>query len=123
MTHENVGGGFDKAMGPDGGPTTTTLEDNQVWHDGQIIGIVVAETYEAAREAANKSKVSYEEDTPSATFESPGVTTEPHKTEKGPDPKKGNAESAYTKRTRQDRCPVLHTGSTPQSDRALYRHL
>jgi xanthine dehydrogenase YagR molybdenum-binding subunit len=95
VTHENVGGGFDKAMGPDGGPTTTTLEDNQVWHDGQIIGIVVAESYEAAREAANKSKVTYDEDTPSATFDSPGVTSEPHKAGKGPDPKKGDADGAY----------------------------
>jgi xanthine dehydrogenase YagR molybdenum-binding subunit len=95
VTHENVGGGFDKAIGPDGGPTTTTLEDNQIWHDGQIIGIVVAESYEAAREAANKSKVTYDEDTPSATFDSPGVTSEPHKAEKGPDPKKGDAEGAY----------------------------
>jgi xanthine dehydrogenase YagR molybdenum-binding subunit len=95
MTHENVDGGFDKPMGPDGGPTTTTLEDNQVWHDGQIVGIVVAESYEAAREAANKSKVIYDEDMPSATFDSPGVITEPHKAEKGPDPKKGDAEVAY----------------------------
>ncbi len=95
VTYENVGGGFDPAKGPDGGPTTTTLESNQIWHDGQIIGIVVAETYEAAREAAHKSKVSYEEETPSASFDSPGVTTEPHKTERGPDPSKGDAEQAY----------------------------
>jgi xanthine dehydrogenase YagR molybdenum-binding subunit len=97
VTYENVGGGFDKAHGPDGGPTTTTLEDNKIWHDGQIIGIVVAETYEAAREAANKSKVTYNEEIPSATFDSPGVSTEPHKPEGGPDPKKGDAEGAYAK--------------------------
>jgi xanthine dehydrogenase YagR molybdenum-binding subunit len=96
VTYENVGAGFDKAMGPDGGPTTTTLESNQIWHDGQIIGIVVAETYEAAREAANRSKVNYDEDAPSATFDSPGVTSEPHRAEKSPDPKKGDAEAAYS---------------------------
>jgi xanthine dehydrogenase YagR molybdenum-binding subunit len=95
VTYENVGGGFDKAMGPDGGPTTTTLEDNRIWHDGQIIGIVVAETYEAAREAANRSKVIYDQKEPSATFDSPGVSIEPHKAERGPDPKKGDAEGAY----------------------------
>jgi len=97
VTYENVGAGFDKAQGPDGGPTTTTLEDNKIWHAGQIIGIVVAETYEAAREAANKSKVTYNEEAPSATFDSSGVSSEPHKPGRGPDPKKGDAEGAYAK--------------------------
>ena len=95
VTYENVGGGFSKAMGPDGEATTTTLEDSQIWHEGQMIGIVVAETYEAAREAAHKAKVSYREESPSATFDSQGVSIEAHKTEKGPDPKKGDAEAAY----------------------------
>jgi xanthine dehydrogenase YagR molybdenum-binding subunit len=95
VTYENVGSGFEKAQGPDGGPTTTTLEDNKIWHEGQIIGIVVAETYEAAREAANKSKVTYNEESPSATFDSPGALAEPHKPEHGPDPKKGDAEGAF----------------------------
>jgi xanthine dehydrogenase YagR molybdenum-binding subunit len=97
VTYENVGGGFDQAKGPDGGPTTTTLEDNRIWHEGQIIGIVVAESYEAAREAAHRAKVSYAEETPSATFDSPGASMEPHKIERGPDPKKGDAEDAYAK--------------------------
>ena len=55
VTHENVGSGFKPAKGPDGEPTTTTLESDRVWHDGQLIGLVVAESLEAAREAANKS--------------------------------------------------------------------
>jgi xanthine dehydrogenase YagR molybdenum-binding subunit len=97
VTYENVGSGFDKAQGPDGGPTTTTLEDNTIWHEGQIIGIVVADTYEAAREAANKSKVVYNEVAPSATFDSPGVSSEARKPGRGPDPKKGDAEGAYAK--------------------------
>jgi xanthine dehydrogenase YagR molybdenum-binding subunit len=97
VTYENVGVGFDKAQGPDGNPTTTTLEDNKIWHEGQIIGIVVAETYEAAREAAHKSKVTYNEEAPSATFDSPGATTEPHKPQRGPDPTKGDADGAFAK--------------------------
>lgn len=97
VTYENVGVGFDKAQGPDGNPTTTTLEDNKIWHEGQIIGIVVAETYEAAREAAHKSKVTYNEEAPSATFDSPGAMTEPHKPQRGPDPKKGDADGAFAK--------------------------
>ena len=59
VTYENIGTGFKPAKGPDGGPTTTTLESDRVWHDGQFIGLVVAETLEAAREAADKVTISY----------------------------------------------------------------
>jgi xanthine dehydrogenase YagR molybdenum-binding subunit len=97
VTYENVGSGFDKPQGPDGGATTTTLEDNHIWHAGQIIGIVVAETYEAAREAANRAKVRYDEETPSATFDSPGISSAAHKPGPSPDPEKGDAETAYAK--------------------------
>jgi xanthine dehydrogenase YagR molybdenum-binding subunit len=95
VTHENIGGGFKPAKGPDGEATTTTLESDRIWHDGQFIGLVVAESLEAAREAANKVKVSYASETPSATFDSPGTETQPHKPERGEDPKKGDAESAF----------------------------
>ena len=95
LTHENVGSGFDAPMGPDGKATTTTLESDQVWHAGQIIGIVLAETYEAARESAHKVAVTYAEETPSATFDSPGLVLQAHKPEKGPDPKKGDAAGAF----------------------------
>ena len=77
LTHETVG---DQAKPPKpaaGGPgSTTTLETDQVWHDGQIIGVVVADTYEAAREAAFRVRVHYEAEHPSASFDSPGVTEE-----------------------------------------------
>jgi xanthine dehydrogenase YagR molybdenum-binding subunit len=95
VTHENVGSGFKPAKGPDGGPTTTTLESDRVWHDGQLIGLVVAESLEAAREGANKVKISYASETPAATFDSPGVETEPHKPQRGEDPKKGDAAAAF----------------------------
>src|SRR5262249_4557756 len=42
-------------------------------HDGQIIAMVVADTYEAAREAAYLIKADYESRPPSATFGSRGV--------------------------------------------------
>jgi xanthine dehydrogenase YagR molybdenum-binding subunit len=95
LTHENIGSGFKVAQGPDGGPTTETLESNRIWHDGQIIAIVIADTYEAAREAANKVEVTYAQEPPSATFDSPGTATQEHKPQRGPDPKKGDAASAY----------------------------
>src|SRR3569833_435695 len=95
LTHENIGKDFKKATGPDAGPTTETLESNRIWHDGQIIAIVLADTYEAAREAANRVQVTYQEETPSATFDSPGVQVAQAKPQKGSDPKKGSAAEAY----------------------------
>jgi xanthine dehydrogenase YagR molybdenum-binding subunit len=96
LTYENVGNLAKPAPGPDGNPSTSSLENAKIWHAGQIIAIVVAETYEAAREAAHKVDVTYVAETPGATFGSPGVETEPHKPEKGPDPKKGDAAGAFT---------------------------
>jgi xanthine dehydrogenase YagR molybdenum-binding subunit len=97
LTHENIDGEY-KAPPPFGGKDgqTTTLESDQVWHDGQIVAVVLAESYEAAREAANKVEVRYAVEKPSATFDSPGTTTEPHKSMMGgEDPKKGDAAGAF----------------------------
>jgi len=95
LTHQNIGNGFKKATGPDGGATTEILESNRIWHDGQIVAIVLADTFEAAREAANKVQVTYQEETPSATFDSPGVQVAEAKPQKDSDPKKGSAAQAY----------------------------
>jgi xanthine dehydrogenase YagR molybdenum-binding subunit len=95
LTHENIGAEAKPAPGPDGKPSTTSLESDRIWHDGQIIAIVIADTYEAAREAASHVKVDYVPETPSATFDSPGVETEPRAPQKGPDPTKGDAAAAF----------------------------
>ena len=95
LTFQNVGEQVKPAPGPDGKPSTTALESDRIWHDGQIIAVVVADTYEAAREAAHKVEVSYIPETPSATFDSPGIQIEPHKPERGPDPVKGDAAAAF----------------------------
>ena len=76
LTHENVGGEADPPQPHGAGGETTTMQDARIWHGGQIIGVVVAETYEAAREAAQAVQVRYEEAPASATFDSPGVTEE-----------------------------------------------
>jgi xanthine dehydrogenase YagR molybdenum-binding subunit len=97
LTHENLNGEYEPPS-PFGGHDgqTGTLDSDQVWHDGQIIAVVLAESYEAAREAANKVDVSYAAETPSATFDSPGTTTEPRKSQMGAgDPKKGDASAAF----------------------------
>jgi xanthine dehydrogenase YagR molybdenum-binding subunit len=95
LTHENVRDQTKPAVGPDGGPTTTTLESDRIWHAGQIIAIVLADTYEAAREAAHKVEVVYIPEPASASFDSLGTETEPHKPQKGPDPNKGDAAAAF----------------------------
>jgi xanthine dehydrogenase YagR molybdenum-binding subunit len=96
LTHETVGGEVKSPQGPDGKPTTTTLESDRVWHGGQIVGIVVAETYEAAREAGHKVVVRYDEETPSGSFDSPGASPQPKPANpEQPEPAKGDAEAAF----------------------------
>jgi xanthine dehydrogenase YagR molybdenum-binding subunit len=99
LTHENMTGSFRTQPNPGGasGNATTTLESDHIWHDGQIIAVVVAETAEAAREAADKVHVDYQSDSPAASFDSPGAheqglaaVEEDHS-----DPHTGEAESAY----------------------------
>ena len=96
LTHENVGDQVKPPMGPDQKPTTTTLESDRVWHDGQIVAVVTAETYEAAREAAGKVEIDYAEEAPSASFDSAGVTEEKRQPQAGEkDPAIGDAPGAF----------------------------
>src|SRR5438105_5633468 len=46
LTHENLKGEFKTPPNPGGvsGSATTTLESGRIWHDGQIIAVVVAES-------------------------------------------------------------------------------
>lgn len=74
LNYENVAGQA-KPPPPVGGrgASTTTMESDRIWYRGQIIAVVVAETFQAAREAAQRVTVDYEEQAPSATFDSPGA--------------------------------------------------
>lgn len=77
VTHENAPKLKESKLFSDGGYAGTTiqpLKSAEISHDGEIIAVVIAETYEAAREAANRVKVSYTAVAPSATFDSPGTT-------------------------------------------------
>jgi len=97
LTHLNVGTEAKSPDAPGGkGETTTTLETDRIWHDGQIIAVVVAETFEAAREAAHRIGVAYQADTPSASFDSPGVKIEPASAveKRHQDPQIGDVEAA-----------------------------
>ncbi|HEY7243112.1 MAG TPA: xanthine dehydrogenase family protein molybdopterin-binding subunit [Xanthobacteraceae bacterium] len=78
FTYRNTGDLNDVQFGAGGGGATTSVQTMgpEIFHDGQIIGMAVAETYEAAQEAASLVKVHYEAEQPSATFGSPGVSEE-----------------------------------------------
>jgi xanthine dehydrogenase YagR molybdenum-binding subunit len=79
LTHENASQIKGSKFFNQGGTAATTivpLSSPKVWHDGQIIAMVLAESYEAAREAAFKVEADYAEEQPTATFGSPGAETE-----------------------------------------------
>jgi xanthine dehydrogenase YagR molybdenum-binding subunit len=79
------------------GSSMAPLADDQVRYAGQTVAMVLADSFEAAREAAYLVKVDYAEQTPSATFDSPGVTVKPAHPPGGEteDPKVGDAQGAY----------------------------
>jgi xanthine dehydrogenase YagR molybdenum-binding subunit len=95
LTHENAGAEAEKPKPMSGGETTPTLESDRVAHDGQIIGIVVADSFEAAREAAHTVRVDYEVEQPSAGFGSPGAEEEVRKAGEHKDYRIGDAEAAF----------------------------
>ena len=77
LTHENTA--INEVKFSTGGGGATTSWQNlgpEIGHDGQIVAVVLADTFEAAREGAYRTKISYAEEQASATFDSPGVTME-----------------------------------------------
>lgn len=80
MTYETMKGTVRKpilmAAGGYASTTILPLDGPEVWHDGQIVALVIADSYEAAREAAYKVRVRYEEQRPAGSFGWPGTTTE-----------------------------------------------
>jgi xanthine dehydrogenase YagR molybdenum-binding subunit len=78
FTHENTSDLKTVKFSSGGGGATTSIQDfgPKIQHDGQIVAMVVAETFEAAREAAYRMRVTYQEEKASASFDSPGATEE-----------------------------------------------
>ncbi len=77
FTHENTQELKHIDYSPGVGPSTSIQEMGpDIAQDGQIIGMVVADTFEAAREAAYRAKFTYSEESPSASFGSPGAKKE-----------------------------------------------
>lgn len=62
-----------------GGNATTSimpLQSAEVRHDGETVAVVLAESFEAARDASNRLKVRYEERNPTGTFGDRGLVAE-----------------------------------------------
>lgn len=100
LTHRNMHGAVGESeFAAKGGHLSTTirpLESEQVFHDGQIIAMVLADSYEAAREAAYRIEVRYEEQRPSAGFDAPGAEAKPIPDGQGfENAKVGDADAAY----------------------------
>lgn len=76
MTHENRPALADIKTFAGGGLSITDLAPlagPEIHHDGQPIALVVADTIEAAREAAHRMIVKYSEESPTATFGDEGA--------------------------------------------------
>ncbi|WP_119299798.1 xanthine dehydrogenase family protein molybdopterin-binding subunit [Dongia deserti] len=80
LTYETMRGAVKKptffAGGGYAGTTIRPLDGPEIFHDGQIVAVVLADSYESAREAAYKVKVTCQAEQPAATFGSAGATTE-----------------------------------------------
>ena len=55
------------------GTSIAPLASDRIQHDGQIVALVVADSFEAARDGAQRLAIAYAEERPSATFDSPGL--------------------------------------------------
>jgi xanthine dehydrogenase YagR molybdenum-binding subunit len=76
FTRDNTAELKEVKFSPGGGGGATSIQTlgPEIAHDGQIIAMVVADTFEAAREAAYKVTATYAAEKPSATFGSDGLT-------------------------------------------------
>ncbi len=75
FTHENTGDLKEVKFASGGAGASTSIQQlgPEIFHDGQIIAMIVADTFEAAREAAYALNVSYTPAPAAATLDSPGV--------------------------------------------------
>ena len=52
------------------------LQSANVRHDGETVAVILAESYEAARDASHRLRIRYDERKPTATFGEPGLVAE-----------------------------------------------
>lgn len=99
ITQDDIAGNLEKPkFGGTAASSIAPLQQNAIFHDGQILALVVAETFEAASEAATLVRPEYTEEQPSATFDSEGTETIPAaglNPQFKEDPKVGDFDSAF----------------------------
>ncbi|HVV28142.1 MAG TPA: xanthine dehydrogenase family protein molybdopterin-binding subunit [Rhizomicrobium sp.] len=100
FTHRNIGpiaAGETFDSGGYMGTTIAPLASAEIHHDGQVVALAVAETFEAAREAAHRLDIRYDTQAPAAGFDSAGAETvaAAKAQKKHKDPKAGDADSAF----------------------------
>ena len=101
LTHENMAAAIRpvKFISEGGymGSSIMPLSSPRVFHAGQIVAVVLADSFEAAREGAHRLAISYADETPSAGFDSEGVEVVPgaDASKEHQDPKVGDAEAAF----------------------------
>ena len=95
FNYENTGELKDIKYARGGGGPISSIQGfgPRIDYGGQIVALVVADTFEAAREAAHMVRVNYESEPPSATFDSRGATSESAANEGLP--QAGDAEQAF----------------------------
>ncbi len=79
FTYQNLPKRADVKFAGEGGYVSNShdpLGSAEIAHDGQIVAVVVAESYEIARDAAHRVRVDYSEAVPSATLTSRGAETQ-----------------------------------------------
>lgn len=80
MTWQNSAGQFASikafSQGGSGSTSIEALQGPDIRHDGEIIAVILAESYEAARDASYRLNVSYDVGKPAATFGEAGLVAE-----------------------------------------------
>jgi xanthine dehydrogenase YagR molybdenum-binding subunit len=73
------------------------LASDKIWHDGQIVAVVLANSFEAAREGAFRLGITYVEESAAAGFDSQGAETIAAKdaSKQHDDPAVGDAQSSF----------------------------
>lgn len=102
FTHRNIGK-IEPGKTFDGGgyvgSTIAPLNSDKIFHDGQIVALVAAESFEAAREGAHRLHIRYQAEQPAASFDSPGAETvaAAKVSTSHEDPHVGDAEKAFAR--------------------------
>jgi xanthine dehydrogenase YagR molybdenum-binding subunit len=96
LTHENTGDLKKVKYEPGGGGMSTSIQElgPKIHHDGQIVAVVIAGSFDQAREAASAVRIDYTVETPSATFGAPDAKETAVKKKL---PNAGDAEAAFEK--------------------------